>query len=128
MRSDFSITDKPRYTEDGEPHYAQPNKQCTDKTTGLSSSSYKTALDAGRTRLTHTSHRHLSPLFFSISACITDLVADPFDLLPASRLYNNTAERLSSILHVSQLHGMGKHGRDLTVSQSRGYFTAVVTF
>ena len=30
------ITDKPRCTEDGEACYAQPNRQYTDKTIGLS--------------------------------------------------------------------------------------------
>ena len=50
-------------------------------------------------------------LFFSISAWIGDSVADPFDFLLASGMYNDIAERLSSISYVSQPHRMSKYGR-----------------
>ena len=59
---------------------------------------------------------------FSVRAWIGDSVAEPLDFLLASSMYSDIAERLSSISYVSQPHRMSKHGRDLTVSQSRGDF------
>ena len=55
-----------------------------------------------------------------VRAWIGDSVADPFDVLLATRMYSDIAERLSSISYVSQPHRMSKYGRGLTVSQSRG--------
>ena len=56
---------------------------------------------------------------FLVRAWIGDSVADPFDFLLASSMYNDIAEWLSDISYVSQPHRMSKYGRDLTVSQSR---------
>ena len=124
---DFSMASKPRCTEDDEAHYAQPSRQCTDKTIGLIEFSYKTAMDRGRIRPTYASHHNLFPPLrpsssSAFSAWIGDLVADPFDFLLASRMYNDIAEQLSSISHVSQANRMGKYGRDFIASQSRRQF------
>ena len=127
MLSDFSITDKPRCTEDGEARYTQQNRHCTDKTIGLLQCSCKTAMDRGRTRPMYTSHHNIFPSrcpssSSAFSAWTGDSVADPFDFLLASRMYDDIAERLTSISYLSQPQRVSKYGRDLTVSQSRGQF------
>ena len=55
-----------------------------------------------------------------VRAGIGDSVADPFDFLLASRMYNDVGERLSSISYVFQPQRMRKYGRDLTVSLFSG--------
>ena len=108
----LSITDKPRSTEDGEAHYAQPNKQCTDKTIGLRFQLQDCNGPGKNKAHVHIPYHNIFPYKICVQAFFQHFLLGSV---------TRSLTLLTSSSYVFQPNRMCKYGRDLTVSQSRGY-------